>query len=241
MTIRTRGVNSDGGPLAATIDWRAGLLAADKPNSAIHSVRIGGVTSSMPGIAPDEIIPTLVKIGISMVELNSVQAEAMAGAPAAGGGGAARGARGGEPLALNADGLLARCTNTPVLTDPPLSSANSAGRGGRGQTPEPEAAAQRLRHWRAATTPGTWQALRKRLNDAGMEVRTMFASRCIPGRADLGRGHQLRVPDGEGARRARDVGQFDAANREADRGRGREVQDAAETLASLSQVPAIAG
>ena len=115
------------------------------------------------------------KIGISLVELHSQTAEAMAGAPAAvGGGGAGPGARGGEPT-LNADGLLPRCATMAMVIDPPPSSAVGAGRG-RSQTSEQEAAAQRLRDWRAATTPATWQAVRKKFNDAGIEVRTMFYS-----------------------------------------------------------------
>src|SRR5579871_3266791 len=164
-----------GTSLAAGASWMPRLLAADKPNSVIHGVRIGVQTSGMTGVPTDQIIPSLVKIGISLVELHSQTAEAMAGAPGAGAGGGARGARSGEAPVLNADGLLPSCANMPMVIDPPLSSAAGAGRD-RGQTPEQQAAAQRLRDWRIATTPATWQAVRKKFNDAGIDVPTMFIS-----------------------------------------------------------------
>jgi len=51
----------------------------------------------------------------------------------------------------------------------------AAGRGGRGNlTPEQQAARQaqqeQLRNWRASSGPSTWAAVRKKFNDAGVEV-----------------------------------------------------------------------
>ena len=50
----------------------------------------------------------------------------------------------------------------------------AGGRGGRNLTPEQQAARQaqqeQLRNWRSATGPSTWAAVRKKFNDAGVEV-----------------------------------------------------------------------
>lgn len=66
------------------------LLAA--PNSKIRGVQIGMITYSFrQGVPKPEIIPDMVKIGLSEVELMSGDAEALAGAPAAPGFGGGRG------------------------------------------------------------------------------------------------------------------------------------------------------
>src|SRR5438046_7568968 len=59
-------------------------LAEAAPNSRIHGVQIGAITYSLrQGVPKPEIIPDMVKIGLSEVELMSGDAEAIAGAPAA--------------------------------------------------------------------------------------------------------------------------------------------------------------
>ena len=64
----------------------------------------------------------------------------------------------------------------PMVIDPPLWAAMGADAARATVTPEQAAARQRLRDWRAATTPATWQAVRKQFSDAGIEVRTLFYS-----------------------------------------------------------------
>ena len=61
----------------------AAMFAAG-PNSKIKGVQIGAITYSFrQGVPKAEIIPALVKIGLSEVELMSGDCEALAGAPAA--------------------------------------------------------------------------------------------------------------------------------------------------------------
>ena len=149
-------------------------FAADTPKSVIAGVTVGVISGSFQGLNADQIIPSMLKLGLSEVELQSTHAEALAGAPAP-----AAGRRGGgaapEPPALNADGLLPRCANLTMIVTPPLSA--EAGQRARGAaTPEQEIARQRLREWRAATTPATWQAVRRQFTDAGIDLRSMFYS-----------------------------------------------------------------
>jgi sugar phosphate isomerase/epimerase len=75
------------GPLCVRSVWGAG------PNSKIDGVQIGVQSYSFrQGVPKPEIIPDMVKIGLSEVELMSSDAEALAGAPAvAMGGGRGRG------------------------------------------------------------------------------------------------------------------------------------------------------
>ena len=72
------------------------LGAAAKINSKINGVRIGAITYSFRTMAADTIIPAYVKIGLGEMELMSNHAEALAGIPAAPGGGRGGGRR-GEP------------------------------------------------------------------------------------------------------------------------------------------------
>src|SRR2546421_11520304 len=61
----------------------ASSMAAARPNSRIHGVQIGAITYSFrQGVPKPEIIPDMVKIGLSEVELMSGDGEALAGAPA---------------------------------------------------------------------------------------------------------------------------------------------------------------
>jgi len=88
-----------------------------------------------------EIIPAMVKLGLSEAELMSNHCEALAGAPQAAGGGGQRG-------------------------------------GGRGQmTPEQQEAQRQqqeaLRKWRMATSPDTFKAVKKKFNDAGIDVQIL--------------------------------------------------------------------
>jgi sugar phosphate isomerase/epimerase len=159
-------------PLAA---FTASLSAQERrrrPNSIVEGVQIGVISSSFVGLPAAEIIPAMLKLGLSEVELQPNHAEALAGAPLAG---TAAAAPSSSPT-LNSEGLLPRCANLPMVVTPPLSSAGGA-RGGRGAiSPEQQAAQERLRAWRASTTPGTWRAVRKQFDDAGIDLRILWYS-----------------------------------------------------------------
>jgi sugar phosphate isomerase/epimerase len=128
-------------PAAAVLCGPRRAFAA--PNSKIKGVQIGAITYSFrQGVPKHEIIPDMVKIGLSEVELMSGDAEALAGAPPApavsGGGGRGRGS-GRAPL-------------TPE------------------QTAARDAQQKALKDWRATTTPATWEGVVKKFHEAGITV-----------------------------------------------------------------------
>jgi len=130
------------------------------PNSKIDGVQIGAITYSFrQGIPKAELPSVMAKIGLSEVELMSGDAEAIAGAPIAAGGGGGRG-RG----AAGASGAAG-------------SSGGQRGGGRAPLTPEQQAAQaaarQALTDWRAAATPTTFQAVRKKFNDEGIDVQIL--------------------------------------------------------------------
>ncbi len=130
-------------PVAGLVSIPRMALAA--PNSKIKGVQIGAITYSFRQSVPKpEIIPDMVKIGLSEAELMSGDAEALAGAPAApavgGGGGRGRGPGGGRA---------------------PLTPEQIAAR---------DAQQKALKDWRATTTPATWEGIRKKFSDAGIAV-----------------------------------------------------------------------
>jgi sugar phosphate isomerase/epimerase len=145
--------------------------AAKMIDSKIDGVQLGAITYSFNRIAspdPEAIIRAYVTVGLGECELMSNHCEALAGAPAmpaigrGGGGGRARGGPGGNP---------------PAGGSAPAQPAAQRGGGGGGRaalTPEQQAemdaAAEKVRQWRASATPETWKAVRKKFNDAGVEV-----------------------------------------------------------------------
>ena len=161
-----------GAPFAALTASLAAQERRGRPNSVVHGVSIGVISSSFIGLAASEIIPAMVRLGLSEVELQPNHAEALAGAPIPAPAATAPAAA----QALNGDGLLPRCANLTMVVTPPLSGAGG-GRGGRGApTPEQQAAQERLRAWRATTTPATWKAVRKQFDDAGINLRILWYS-----------------------------------------------------------------
>jgi sugar phosphate isomerase/epimerase len=160
------------GPPLAALTASLAAQGGRRPNSIVEGVRIGVISSSFIGLAASEIIPAMLKVGLSEVELQPNHAEALAGAPVTS---PARAAT-SPAQTLNADGLLPRCANLSMVITPPLSSAGGA-RGGRGgATPEQQAAQERLRAWRAATTPATWKAVRHQFDEAGIDLRVLWYS-----------------------------------------------------------------
>jgi len=146
-------------------------FGANRIDSKIEGVQIGAITYSFNTIAspdPQKIIDAYVEVGLGEAELMSNHCEALAGAPAmpnyGRGGGGGRGF-GGPPRAAAPDQASAAGASA-APTPPP-----------RGRTPltpeqqaEMQAAREKLAQWRTATGPATWQAIRKRFNDAGVEV-----------------------------------------------------------------------
>lgn len=178
-------------PLASLALAGSDLFAQAKPDSNFDGVHIGVITYSFSGMQASEIIPAMVKIGLSNVELMSNHAESLAGIPAMGRGGFGGGGGGGQQQqqsqTLGADGLLPRCENMQMVSIPEgaipeaegagRGGAGAAGRGGRQMTPDQQAAMQeqqkKAADWRAAATPETWKAVRKQFDDAGIDLRIL--------------------------------------------------------------------
>jgi sugar phosphate isomerase/epimerase len=145
-------------------------------DSKIDGVQIGAITYSFNRIAspdPEAIIKAYVEVGLGECELMSNHCEALAGAPAmpafgrGGGGGRARGAGAGGPGGAPGAAAGGQAAQPGAQRGP--------GGGGRMQmTPEQQAerqaAMEKVTQWRAATTPETWKAVRKKFNDAGVEI-----------------------------------------------------------------------
>jgi sugar phosphate isomerase/epimerase len=142
-------------------------FGAKRIDSKFGGVQIGAITYSFNLIAgnPEDIVKAYVDVGLGEAELMSNHCEALAGAPAMpnfgrGGGGGAGRAPAAAPAAAPAG----------APAPPP------AKRGGGRQplTPEQEAerqaATQKLAQWRTAANAATWKAVRKKFNDAGVEV-----------------------------------------------------------------------
>jgi sugar phosphate isomerase/epimerase len=118
-------------------------LAWQKLDSKIKGVQIGVQSYSFRALSSaNDIIPAMVKIGLSSVELMSNHAEALAGAPAQGrGGGRGRG----------------EMTPEQKLE---MQKAN-------------EARAEELRKWRGSTSAGVFKTVRKKFDDAGIDIRLL--------------------------------------------------------------------
>jgi sugar phosphate isomerase/epimerase len=120
---------------------------AAKPDSKINGVQIGSITYSFRSIPnAEEIIKAYVTIGLSEAEVMSQHVEQLAGAPA-----------GGNPF--------------------------GGGRGrGRGEmTPEQREEAQKaararqeeMHKWRSSASMDSFKAVRKKFNDAGIDLRLL--------------------------------------------------------------------
>jgi hypothetical protein len=174
-------------PLASFALSGSDLFGQSKPNSDIDGVHLGVITYSFNGMQASEIIPAMVKIGLSNCELMSNHAESLAGMPAMGRGGFGGGGRGQAtgPQTLGADGLLPRCENMQVVAiaegsipAPEGGRGGGAGRGGRGpltadQQAAMEDAQKKTADWRASATTETWKGVRKQFDDAGITLRIL--------------------------------------------------------------------
>ena len=157
----------DFGKIALVSVPLAKAFGAKAIDSKIGGVRIGAITYSFNSIAspdPEAIVRAYTEIGLGEAELMSNHCEALAGAPQmpnfgrGGGAGTGRGP-GGPPVGASGG--------------PPAGAPG--GGGGRAQlTPdqqaERQAAQDKLAQWRASANAGTWQAVTRKFNEAGVDV-----------------------------------------------------------------------
>jgi sugar phosphate isomerase/epimerase len=181
-------------PAAAGLSVPGAALAAQ--SSKIDGVQVGVITYSFrQGVDKKDLPSVIQKIGLNEVELMSGDAEIIAGVPAAGGGGfggggggrggsggrgggrggsGGFGGRGGGNAALAPNGCPA---NSPSGQDSLARSgqapARGGGGGGRAMTPEQEAAQKAIADWRMAANASTWKGVRRKFNDAGVEVQIL--------------------------------------------------------------------
>ena len=125
---------------------RPPLSARANINSTIKGVQIGAITYSFNRLqgGAEAIINAYVTLGLGEMELMSNHAEALAGAPAP-----ARGGGGGR-------------RGTPLT--PEEAAAQTAAR---------DAAAKALGDWRRSATEATFQPVRKKIQDAGIDLRLL--------------------------------------------------------------------
>ena len=165
---------------AAAAVPQLGWSEGSRPNSKFGGVQIGMITYSFrQGVPKPEIVPDMVKLGLSEVELMSGDCEALAGVPAApgaagrgpggGGGGRGRGQQGDVAMASNGCPV-----NTPAGRHAmPPQAGRGGGGGGRGPSAEQVEYQKKLRDWRASTTPETWKGVRKQFTDAGIDLQIL--------------------------------------------------------------------
>jgi len=139
-------------------------------------VQIGMITYDLRDL-PDpatKIIPTMLQLGLSEVELMSSHAERLAGAPFVDDGfGGFPGSHNGATMQLNSDGLLASCANLPMFVTKITDGLPDHGRAYLTVTPEKKAALAKLAAWRPTATPATWHGVRKQFTDAGIDLRIL--------------------------------------------------------------------
>jgi sugar phosphate isomerase/epimerase len=155
------------------------LSARAKINSRIKGVQIGAITYSfrtMPN--PEDIIKAYVDIGLGEMELMSGDAEKLAGAPVLSfgrGGGRAAGAPPAGAAAPPAAATAPPAAAPTGATPPAGEEAGGRRGGGRAQlTPEQqavrEAALKKLQDWRKSATEATFKPVKKKIEDAGIEL-----------------------------------------------------------------------
>ncbi len=162
-------------------------MALGKVNSKFKGVQIGSITysfRSMPN--PEDIIKAYVTIGLGEMELMSGDAEKLAGAPIPmTGRGGGRGPAAGAPTSASPAGAAPPSSPPPAGAPPagmaPGAAGNQpvAGQGGgrRAMTPEEQAAADAraadLRKWRMSATEATFKPVKKKIEDAGIDLRIL--------------------------------------------------------------------
>jgi sugar phosphate isomerase/epimerase len=122
------------------------LVLRARADSKINGVQIGAITYSFRTMSnPEDIVAAYKTIGLSEVELMSNHAEALAGAPpGSGSGGGGRG-RGQQ------------------MTDEERAAMQKA----------QQERAQQMKEWRASVSMDKFKDVRKKFNDAGVDVRLL--------------------------------------------------------------------
>ena len=125
-------------------------------NSNFGGVQLGAITYSFRGMSKlDEIIQAMVRIGLGEVELMSNHAEADAGAPSSGfgppGGGRGPARPGGGPPSADQQAAMRARRNSP----------------------EAQKAREELRQWRLSVSIDKFKAVRKKFDNAGIDLRLL--------------------------------------------------------------------
>jgi len=123
----------------------ASALGANRIDSKFGGVQVGAITYSFNTIAspdPEAIIRAYVEIGLGEAELMSNHCEALAGAP---------------PMPSFGRGGAGRGRGGRV----PLTPEQEAGR---------QAALKKIAQWRTTTNAGTWKAVRRKFDAAGINL-----------------------------------------------------------------------
>jgi sugar phosphate isomerase/epimerase len=149
-------------------------------NSKFNGVQIGAITYSFRTIpSAEDIIKAYVSIGLGEMELMSNHAEMLAGAPipaAPAGRGRAAGAPPTPPpppTPPSAGTATAGAAPPPPPATPPTPAAGRQGGGRRALSPEEQAQADALHKWRTSTTPATFAPVKKKIADAGIDLRIL--------------------------------------------------------------------
>ena len=137
----------DLGKLALVSVPFAGALKAAKIDSVIDGIQFGAITYSFNRLTPDAIIQAFKDVGLGEVELMSNHCEAAAGAPAAGGRGGGGGGRGAGRAPLTPEQQAAQAEAQKKVAD-----------------------------WRASANAATWGAVKKKFNDAGINIGILCAN-----------------------------------------------------------------
>jgi sugar phosphate isomerase/epimerase len=169
MNISRRGFAKLAGAASANFALPGVAFAAQ--SSKIDGVQIGAITYSFrQGVDKTQIPAIMQKIGLSEVELMSGDAEAIAGAPPLGGGNF--GPRPVSSTATAPDGCSANSPAGQAALRKAGQAPPSRPAGGP-MTPEHEAMQKKLADWRMAANASTWKEVRKKYNDAGVDVQIL--------------------------------------------------------------------
>src|SRR5438067_515178 len=147
-------------------------------NSKFGGVQIGAITYSFPRMELDDIIKAMAQIGLGEAELMSNHAEAAAGAPSQGRGGAGRG-QGGQPQAAgNAPGGPPAAAGAPGAGRPAGGGGGGRARVARPPMTEEQIAAARernadFRKWRLSVSMDKFKEVRSKFDAAGIDIRLL--------------------------------------------------------------------
>jgi len=152
-----------------------------KIDSKFGGVQIGAISYSFNPISrpdPAIVIPSMIDLGLGEIELTLDHCEALAGIPV----------------------ISARFSGAAGASG----AATGAARDGRAPTPAEQQAARaeaqaKNTDWRAATTPATWAPVRRKFQDAGIEV-AVLSGEMNDGMTDRDIEYQISMAEGMGVK-----------------------------------------